>query len=158
MPKQSKPEGKRYAIGLRTTKNLKDDLDAAAEESGRSLAQEVEHRLEMSFLREREIYGNPETEALLKTLAMTIRFVESATRKRWIDDGDTAAQAVAAVQGVIQALGIVPRPLLQEKLAQLNEGRFANHLNLALSLWGLKPEEIAEAYGAGKPHTKGPRK
>ncbi len=61
MPKKTKrkrgrpalpPEkGKRYPLNMRTTKVLRDSLEAAAIESGRSLAQEVEFRLEQSFLR-----------------------------------------------------------------------------------------------------------
>ena len=38
-------EGKRYPIGVRTTKQLKERLEQARLESGRSLAQEIEHRL-----------------------------------------------------------------------------------------------------------------
>jgi len=160
MSKQPKPEGKRYAIGLRTTKDLKDQLDAAAEASGRSLAQEVEYRLEMSFFREREIYGDPETEMLLKTLALTIRFVEAATRKRWIDDIDTAAQVVTVVERFISAIAVVPPELLREKRAQMGDKRSVDQLKFALMFYGLTPEEIADAYakGAGKPHTKGTRK
>jgi hypothetical protein len=42
-------KGKRYAIGIRTTKELRDLLQKAADSSGRSLAQEIEFRLERSF-------------------------------------------------------------------------------------------------------------
>jgi hypothetical protein len=48
-------EGKRYALGLRTTKELRDLLQQAADLSGRSLAQEIEFRLERSFERERTL-------------------------------------------------------------------------------------------------------
>src|SRR4051794_36998227 len=48
-------EGKRYALGLRTTKELRDLLQQAADSSGRSLAQEIEFRLERSFERERTL-------------------------------------------------------------------------------------------------------
>jgi hypothetical protein len=41
-------KGKRYAIGIRTTKALKDALLSASRASGRSLAQEIEFRLERS--------------------------------------------------------------------------------------------------------------
>jgi hypothetical protein len=41
--------GKRYPLGLRTTKELRERLEAARAASGRSLAQEVEYRLEQSF-------------------------------------------------------------------------------------------------------------
>src|SRR3954465_4904348 len=48
-------KGKRYALGLRTTKELRDLLQQAADSSGRSLAQEIEFRLERSFERERTL-------------------------------------------------------------------------------------------------------
>lgn len=41
--------GKRHPLNMRTTAHLRGRLEAAAVRSGRSLAQEVEHRLEMSF-------------------------------------------------------------------------------------------------------------
>jgi hypothetical protein len=42
-------QGKRYPIGIRTTKALRDALLNASRASGRSLAQEIEFRLERSF-------------------------------------------------------------------------------------------------------------
>jgi hypothetical protein len=42
-------QGKRYPIGIRTTKVLRDALLNASRASGRSLAQEIEFRLERSF-------------------------------------------------------------------------------------------------------------
>ena len=42
-------EGKRHPLGIRTTKQLREQLEQAAKSSGRSLAQEVEYRLEKSF-------------------------------------------------------------------------------------------------------------
>jgi hypothetical protein len=45
---------RRHAIAIRTTKNLVDRLKEAGEASGRSLAREIEHRLEQSF----EVQGN----------------------------------------------------------------------------------------------------
>jgi hypothetical protein len=42
--------GKRYPLGIRTTKALRDALLSASHVSGRSLAQEIEFRLERSFL------------------------------------------------------------------------------------------------------------
>lgn len=58
MPPRPKPaatetdDGKRYAIGLRVSKAARERLEQAAAETGRSLSQEVEMRLEDSFRRE----------------------------------------------------------------------------------------------------------
>ena len=48
-------KGKRYAIGIRTTKELRGLLQQAADLSGRSLAQEIEFRLERSFDRKQTL-------------------------------------------------------------------------------------------------------
>src|SRR5262245_43687158 len=45
-------EGKRYPLNMRTTFELRRDVEAAATASGRSLAQEAEYRLERSYLRQ----------------------------------------------------------------------------------------------------------
>jgi hypothetical protein len=48
-------KGKRHALGIRTTKELSELLHQAAEASGRSVAQEVEIRLERSFDHDRVV-------------------------------------------------------------------------------------------------------
>jgi hypothetical protein len=48
-PRVSAEQGKRYPIAIRTTKFLKERLERASKASGRSLAQELEFRLERSF-------------------------------------------------------------------------------------------------------------
>lgn len=51
MPKTTKPAAgaKRYPLNMRTTKEIRERLETAASASGRSLALEVEDRLERSF-------------------------------------------------------------------------------------------------------------
>lgn len=54
MPKRFKKNaarsnGKRVPLNMRTTSQLRRKIERAAEQSGRSLAQEVELRLEQSF-------------------------------------------------------------------------------------------------------------
>jgi hypothetical protein len=48
-PRLGADEGKRYTIAIRTTKDLRDRLKGASEVSGRSLAREIERRLDQSF-------------------------------------------------------------------------------------------------------------
>ena len=49
-PKAKRPtKGKRYPLNMRTTKELREQIEAAARASGRSLVQEVEYRLDRSF-------------------------------------------------------------------------------------------------------------
>jgi len=61
-------EAKRHSLGIRTTKKIKDALQRAADLSGRSVAQEIEFRIEQSFDVEKA-YGGPETQKVLRTLA-----------------------------------------------------------------------------------------
>jgi hypothetical protein len=42
-------DGKRHPLNVRTTREMREKIEGAAKESGRSLVQEVEHRLEKSF-------------------------------------------------------------------------------------------------------------
>ena len=49
-------EGKRYPLNMRTTFELRRNLEAAATASGRSLAQEAEYRLERSFLSQQVMF------------------------------------------------------------------------------------------------------
>ena len=48
-PRAKKAAGKRYPLNMRTTLELREKIERAAKESGRSLVQEVEYRLELSF-------------------------------------------------------------------------------------------------------------
>jgi hypothetical protein len=49
MARKRTPKGKRIPLNMRTTKELRDRVEAAARASGRSLVQEVEYRVERSF-------------------------------------------------------------------------------------------------------------
>jgi hypothetical protein len=53
MPKKARPkaqrESRRFPLNLRTTREMRDQLELHAKESGRSLIQEIEFRLEQSF-------------------------------------------------------------------------------------------------------------
>lgn len=48
-PKKPDSEAKRYPLGMRTTLEMQRKMQDAARASGRSVAQEVEFRLERSF-------------------------------------------------------------------------------------------------------------
>jgi hypothetical protein len=59
MPRTAVAGAKRYPLGLRTTLEMRQGLEAAARESGRSLSAEVENRLEKS-LNYDEVFGGRE--------------------------------------------------------------------------------------------------
>ena len=103
-------EGKRYPLNMRTTKDVRDQMKAAAAASGRSLVQEVEFRLQKSFSNEltyqgfmESIYEQFEGKGiyhLMKLLARSLAISERETGKSWLDDADTCA----LVQGVFNSI------------------------------------------------------
>lgn len=95
---------KRQQIGVRTSPTLKLDLERAAGENGRSVAQEAELRLIESFEVERRA-GTGETAQLLRMIADQIAMIERTTGKRWHRDLMTwAAAAEAIAKGPVQQL------------------------------------------------------
>ena len=92
-PRHHDGEVKKSAIAVRTSPSIRDALKKAADESGRSITQEVEARLVASFDRDG---GNrsPETERLLSNLASEIADIEKLTGKRWHKDRKTAGAII----------------------------------------------------------------
>ena len=83
---------KRHPLNMRTSKDLRDRLEASASASGRSLAQEVEFRIYDSFQHERdidEIFGGRAIYSLMEMFAEALKIVESETRKSWRRDRET---------------------------------------------------------------------
>jgi hypothetical protein len=133
MPRTTKGAGggKRYPLNMRTTKETRDRLEAAAIASGRSLVQEVEARLEMSFQQEAAL-GGPEMARL--AFRMAASFAVAAGDSGWTADSVKYGKGVAAVVDVllrgiptgperwlaVEAIaGRVLTRLEQEKLARL---------------------------------------
>ena len=98
--RRSGSAGKRYPLNMRTTKVIRDHLERAAEASGRSLAQEVEFRLEQS-VQEEGVYGGPELAALFKQIAGAVSFIEQKTGRRWREHQETFMAVVTAFKGVL---------------------------------------------------------
>ena len=73
-PKLPYGQGKRYSVGFRITKQMKDQIDQACEWSGRSKAAEIEYRLEKSF------WEHPAAEEELLT-----RFINNIAKDEQID-------------------------------------------------------------------------
>jgi hypothetical protein len=96
-------EVKRHALGIRTTKKLKDLLQLAADSSGRSVAQEIEFRLEQSFSLETILDGQ---EALLPAAAFALAGQKAAEISgvpvaEWRNDGHCYEQAMLALLEVL---------------------------------------------------------
>jgi hypothetical protein len=91
---------------VRTTKQLKERLEQARLESGRSLAQEIEHRLEQSFTKEdiaHTAFGGPEEYRIMQLLALAVQQVEAATGKKWTEDFATFHSVDRALRTVLSA-------------------------------------------------------
>lgn len=109
-PRLPPDEGKRHAVGIRTTKQLKDLLQRAADSSGRSIAQEIEFRLENSFREE----DQSQLAGLLMTLEKTMRdagmhagFISTGSYQGaldWFENPTALREAVEGAREVLQAL------------------------------------------------------
>ncbi|KAA0121394.1 TraY domain-containing protein [Methylobacterium sp. P1-11] len=107
-PKEAKEEGaKRHWLSARTTAELNQILKDAAQTSGRSVSQEIEFRLEKSFLAEKvEAETKAKTpmrpldqksEALFRSISMAAGTVMTKLDASWVDD----IYARAAVKSAI---------------------------------------------------------
>jgi len=92
---------KRYALGIRTTKQIKDLLQHAADSSGRSVAQEIELRLERSFDVEKS-FGGHRLAAVFRSLAATAEFLSGG--KEWLDDYRTFNTVIDAWRHDLEGL------------------------------------------------------
>src|SRR4051794_37837761 len=80
--------GKRHPLNMRTTQALRHALEAAANRAGRSLAQEVEVRLEHSLSREEhliEVWGQ-DVFNIAESMAKSLWHIEREHGARWVDD------------------------------------------------------------------------
>jgi len=91
-PPKPAEEVKRHALGVRTTRALKEKLEAAAATTGRSLAQEVELRLEQSF------QGADHIAIPLGLLRNLIEAAEARTGEKWNEDYMTWVAASKAAR------------------------------------------------------------
>ena len=78
-------EAKRSPISMRTTPTIRAALEEAADRGGRSLAQEIEQRLERSVADEAAI-GGPRTANFLRRFAATIVDIEERAGGAWHSD------------------------------------------------------------------------
>lgn len=97
-------EGKRIPLNMRSTRELRDRLEAEAQKSGRSLAQEVEFRLQQSF-RESDLVevlvGGKRTKSALHIITSIFRMAKTPDGKTWEDDAGVANAVGIAVNRLI---------------------------------------------------------
>lgn len=132
MARPAKPDDrKRKQVGERFEPEIYAALSRRAEQSGRTLAKEVEHRA--SVLAD----AGEQTLALLSSIAERIGQLEKATQKRWHEDLETWS-AVKSMLGTGPILAVKPllpgeETELSEAIAPINE-IFVRQQELAKSI------------------------
>jgi TraY domain len=108
-PPLPQAEGKRHALALRVTAERRNALEEAAAQSGRSLSQEIEFRLEQSF-HEEASYGGREMAGLFRMMAGAAAFIsERRGGKAWSSDWETFQAVRTAWRELInQAIPSMP--------------------------------------------------
>jgi hypothetical protein len=117
--------GKRYPLNMRTTHELRLNLERYARASGRSLVQEVEFRLEKSFLYEEMAFflgeAPDETADLLRLILACVTSTEFKYRhKSWRDD-PAVAQHLSELLQIVTAAFLTGKDVtpLQDITAEL---------------------------------------
>ena len=160
--------GKRHAINIRTTRELKERLDRAAASSGRSVANEVEVRVQHSFSieeYEQAVSSNVIAQAIDKETLDLVEGMKSAAGAammyaggKWKSDIYARAGVRAAIIAVLDAtfqkysLGLsaesvdMPRALQADKFGRL-AGRMlsAAQSDPAMRAWITEMADAAEA-------------
>jgi hypothetical protein len=100
--------GKSSVFSTRIRPDLRQKLEQAAKKSGRSLSQEIEHRLRRTFVDDEkisEMFGDRRTFLLMQMMAMAIQFREDdGPPGRWLENPDDFEIAVAAALSVLEAV------------------------------------------------------
>ena len=102
-------EGKRVPLNMRTTRKTREKLEKSAADSGRSLAQEVEARLERSFTGDGIIHHmlgfDLGSMMALRGLANAIEKIEREAGKSWHEDWTAREQVRAAFEAILDVFG-----------------------------------------------------
>jgi hypothetical protein len=95
-------EAKRYPLGIRTTKALRDDLVEASKISGRSLTEEIEFHIQRSLSLDRDKDGREiQLERVMAEVMALVRAIWSAapTSEVHVDQEGLAEQLLAEIDG-----------------------------------------------------------
>ncbi len=92
-------EGKRTPLNMRTTRELRERLEREAAASGRSLAQQVEFRLDQSYAS----FGREDIFLVARLLATAIQTIEAVTGKIWMDDAEAHRHTQEACRTILDA-------------------------------------------------------
>jgi len=99
--------GKSSVFSTRIRPDLRKSLEKAAKTSGRSLSQEVEHRLRRSFAEDEKIadtFGDRRTYRLMRLMSDAIHLLQKENDGHWLDDPFRFRVALAAMRSVVEAI------------------------------------------------------
>ncbi len=136
--RSGKVEGKRYPLNMRTTFEVRQSLERAAKDSGRSLAQEAEHRMRHSFDADdhltaafRLAYGDRAAALAMiiaralheaGTNAATLTSPSPVSAAEWLDDPYAFDQARQAVASVLESAAPTKSAAVPTKSSQPGHG------------------------------------
>ncbi len=113
-------EGKRVPLNMRTTQEFRARLEKAAADSGRSLVQEVETRVERSFLVEDHlavIAGDPATAVFVREMLEAQRLIETHQGKSVWDEFECHEAMKVALNRLLKQHAPKRSRKLEKKLA-----------------------------------------
>lgn len=133
--------GKSKVLSTRIRPDLRAALDAASKESGRSLSQEIEHRLRRTFTDEKEIrdrFGSRENFYIMRAIDLAIQTVvmREESVAEWLNDRETFDRVCKTIGVVLDA--IRPPDLTPEELeysAGLDADMHSDSETLAALVW-----------------------
>jgi hypothetical protein len=161
MPRTTKPTGggKRHPLNMRTTKETRERLEDEAATNGRSLAQEVEVRLERSF-EHQDLFGSLEALDLVSVVAAAMK--AAGSRAAWLEGHalttpwitspyayDQAAQAAVRVLEALRPPGEieVPAPRQKPQVRKLRSRLGIFTAEDMLGIYKMSDEDREEAAG-----------
>ena len=142
-PKLPRGQGKRAQLNVRVTDELKNNMDAAAKASGRSVAQEVEFRLEQSFMDDAALarsFGGKHLMALMQLAGTTAAYVERQMGYPAHEDPASFRQVMVVVKEAMEVLG-------GQKMKDDPGGIGAKAIKAALQFAGMSDQELTTGIG-----------
>ena len=106
-PRLKEEDRKSEPVGIRLTRDLRDQLEDARRPDGRSLTEEIELRLSESFQMEKnvnELFGGRETRLILQIFGERIAGIEISTQSGWLNDRYTFDQVKSMIEIVLARL------------------------------------------------------
>ncbi|MBA9069875.1 hypothetical protein FHR71_003636 [Methylobacterium sp. RAS18] len=139
-PRTAGGSARRVPVSTKILPDLRDRLEAAATAGGRTLGNEIERRLERSFLFKEELlalFEDEKTFSAACAVAMTWISLENVIGRPWYSDKDTLEVAKVSAASIIGALKTTsPAPPPAEGSDLDDDARAAARIHLGVLLSG----------------------